>query len=93
MPQQLPAAVQPIPKSVAQAGSPDASKAMTLFVMVVATLYFGREVLVPVTLALLLTFILAPFGGTSSGACTLDGCRPCCWASLWRLASSLPSAA
>ena len=38
----------------------DASKAMTLFVAVVATLYFGREVLVPVTLALLLAFILAP---------------------------------
>jgi predicted PurR-regulated permease PerM len=33
---------------------------MTLFVMIVATLYFGREVLVPVTLALLLAFILAP---------------------------------
>ncbi len=33
---------------------------MTLFVMIVATLYFGREVLVPVTLALLLTFILSP---------------------------------
>jgi predicted PurR-regulated permease PerM len=55
-----PAAVKPIPKAVLQAGSPDASKAMTLFVMIVATLYFGREVLVPVTLALLLTFILAP---------------------------------
>lgn len=33
---------------------------MTLFVMVVATLYFGKEVLVPVTLALLLAFVLAP---------------------------------
>ena len=38
----------------------DASRIMTLFVMIVATLYFGREVLVPVTLALLLAFILAP---------------------------------
>ena len=33
---------------------------MTLFVMVVATLYFGKAVLVPVTLALLLAFMLAP---------------------------------
>jgi len=33
---------------------------MTLFVMIVATLYFGKEVLVPVVLALLLTFIIAP---------------------------------
>jgi predicted PurR-regulated permease PerM len=33
---------------------------MTLFVMIVATLYFGKEVLVPVMLALLLTFIIAP---------------------------------
>jgi predicted PurR-regulated permease PerM len=33
---------------------------MTLFVMIVATLYFGKEVLMPVTLALLLAFVLAP---------------------------------
>ena len=33
---------------------------MPLFVMLGATLYFGTEVLVPVTLALLLAFILAP---------------------------------
>jgi len=39
---------------------PDASKVMTVFVLIVATLYFGREVLIPVTLALLLTFLLAP---------------------------------
>ena len=50
----------PTAKTVGQAGGPDAAQAMTLFVMVVATLYFGREVLVPVTLALLLAFILAP---------------------------------
>ncbi|WP_158746856.1 AI-2E family transporter [Acidisphaera sp. L21] len=61
MPEQPPAtAIKPIPKLVSQAGAPDASKAMTLFVMIVATLYFGRDVLVPVTLALLLAFILAP---------------------------------
>ena len=52
--------IQPPPKAVAQAPSPDASRVMTLFVMIVATLYFGKEVLVPVTLALLLAFVLAP---------------------------------
>ena len=50
----------PLPKPVSAAPSPDASKVMTLFVMIVATLYFGKEVLVPITLALLLAFILAP---------------------------------
>jgi predicted PurR-regulated permease PerM len=52
------------PQSPAQNGRrtnrPDAAKAMTVFVLIVATLYFGREVLVPITLALLLTFLLAP---------------------------------
>jgi predicted PurR-regulated permease PerM len=33
---------------------------MTFFVLIVATLYFGKEVLMPVTLALLLAFVLAP---------------------------------
>jgi predicted PurR-regulated permease PerM len=41
----------------------DSSRAMTLFVMTVATLYFGKEVLVPITLALLLAFVLAPLVG------------------------------
>ncbi len=54
-----PAAAPPT-KTVAQPSGPDASRVVTLFVMVVAILYFGREVLVPVTLALLLAFILAP---------------------------------
>lgn len=38
----------------------DASRALTTFVLAVAILYFGKEVLVPVTLALLLAFVLAP---------------------------------
>ena len=33
---------------------------MALFVMIVGCLYFGREVLVPITLALLLAFLLTP---------------------------------
>ncbi len=50
----------------AEAGSApmaDSSRGMTLFVMIVATLYFGKEVLVPITLALLLAFVLAPLVG------------------------------
>lgn len=50
----------------AEAGSApgaDPSRGMTLFVMIVATLYFGKEVLVPITLALLLAFVLAPLVG------------------------------
>lgn len=39
---------------------PDASKGITVFVLIVVILYFGKEVLVPVTLALLLAFIIAP---------------------------------
>ena len=48
------------PRPIAQAAAPHASQTMTLFVMIVATLYFGKEVLMPVTLALLLAFVLAP---------------------------------
>ena len=44
----------------ASAATADASRGMTLFVLIVATLYFGKEVLVPITLALLLAFVLAP---------------------------------
>jgi predicted PurR-regulated permease PerM len=57
------AAANPPPKPVAPAVASDASSAMTLFVMLVATLYFGKEVLVPVTLASLLAFLLAPLVG------------------------------
>ena len=48
------------PRPVAQAMKSGATQAVTLFVMVVAILYFGKEVLLPVTLALLLAFLLAP---------------------------------
>jgi predicted PurR-regulated permease PerM len=48
------------PRQVAPAAGAHAAHAMTLFVMIVATLYFGKEVLMPVTLALLLAFVLAP---------------------------------
>jgi predicted PurR-regulated permease PerM len=50
-------------KSSSRPKRADASKVMTVFVLIVVALYFGREVLVPVTLALLLTFLLAPAVG------------------------------
>jgi predicted PurR-regulated permease PerM len=49
-----------LPKLVSRQARPDAAKVMIVFVLIVVTLYFGREVLIPVTLALLLTFLLAP---------------------------------
>ncbi len=55
----LPAPAQP-PKPLVPPAGPDASRVLTSFVLIVAILYFGKEVLVPVTLALLLAFILAP---------------------------------
>ena len=48
------------PRPIAQVASSNASQAVTLFVMIVAILYFGKEVLLPVTLALLLAFLLTP---------------------------------
>ena len=50
----------PSTESVAPAIRPDASKVLTTFVMIVAILYFGRDVLVPVAVAMLLAFVLAP---------------------------------
>ena len=50
----------PPPATVGKAAPAGTGQGVTLFVMVVAILYFGREVLVPVTLALLLAFLLAP---------------------------------
>jgi predicted PurR-regulated permease PerM len=43
-----------------QAAAPRVANIMTIFVLIVGTLYFGREVLMPVMLALLLAFVLAP---------------------------------
>jgi predicted PurR-regulated permease PerM len=55
-PAQATAAPKPLPRTV----KPDPAKILAIFLMLVATLYFGKEVLIPVTLALLLAFILAP---------------------------------
>jgi predicted PurR-regulated permease PerM len=46
----------PLPKKT----QPDPAKILAVFLMIVATLYFGKDVLLPITLALLLAFILAP---------------------------------
>ena len=47
-------------KPMAKATAPSAASAMTFFVMTVATLYFGKDVLMPITLALLMAFVLSP---------------------------------
>jgi predicted PurR-regulated permease PerM len=44
-------------KPMAKAMAPNAASAMTFFVMAVATLYFGKDVLMPVTLAMLFAFV------------------------------------
>jgi hypothetical protein len=41
-----------------------------LAVIIIATLYFGREIFVPIALAILLSFVLAPVVGI------LQRCRP-----------------
>ena len=48
------------PVLTARPKRPDAATVMIVFVLIVVTLYCGREVLIPITLALLLTFLLAP---------------------------------
>jgi predicted PurR-regulated permease PerM len=47
-------------KPMAKAMAPNAASAMTFFVMAVATLYFGKDVLMPITLAMLFAFVLSP---------------------------------
>jgi predicted PurR-regulated permease PerM len=50
------AATSPLRKTI----QPDAAKTLAIFLMIVAILYFGKDVVLPITLALLLAFILAP---------------------------------
>ena len=47
-------------KSSIKSSPPDAAKGLTIFVLVVTILYIGKPVLVPITLALLLAFLVAP---------------------------------
>ena len=52
----------PPPAKVAPAGTPDLASLFSLAVavVVIGALYFAREVLIPITLAILLSFVLAP---------------------------------
>jgi predicted PurR-regulated permease PerM len=52
-----------VPKPLPKSAKPDPAKILAIFLMLVVALYFGKEVLLPVTLALLLAFILAPLVG------------------------------
>ncbi|QYE37151.1 AI-2E family transporter (plasmid) [Polymorphobacter sp. PAMC 29334] len=54
------ASLAPALPPIESPAAPDTSRALTTFVLSVANLYFGKEMLVPVTLALLLAFVLAP---------------------------------
>jgi predicted PurR-regulated permease PerM len=55
----------PPPAQVRAAGTPESARDSLLMaaVIVVAALYFAREVLIPVTIAVLLSFLLAPLVG------------------------------
>ncbi len=56
---------EPAPAPVAPPSSPELRQLLTLVVAVVAvaTLYLAREVLIPITLAVLLSFVVAPIVG------------------------------
>src|ERR1700712_778417 len=62
MPDDLSARPAP-PARFAPAATPDASNPLISGVVLVAILYFGRDVLIPITLAILLSFLLAPLVG------------------------------
>jgi predicted PurR-regulated permease PerM len=49
-----------LPKKVSNVSPPNVPQAVVLFVVIVASLYLGKDVLVPITLALFLAFLLAP---------------------------------
>jgi predicted PurR-regulated permease PerM len=61
-PPALPAGAQPVGPAVAPAETPTLNSLLSLAVgvVVVGSLYVGRDVLVPITLAALLSFVLAP---------------------------------
>ena len=61
-PRAVPDAPPPAPAQVDPAGTPSLSNLTNIVtvVVIIAALYFGSEVLVPVTLAVLLSFVLSP---------------------------------
>ena len=58
-PLSLPPSANSLSKLPGRPKRQDGAKILVVFVLVVTILYFGREVLIPITLALLLTFLLA----------------------------------
>ena len=59
--------------------------AVAVAVVVVAGLYLGRSMLIPITLAVLLSFLLAPSRQPAAAGCiwavSPRCCLPCCWPS------------
>ena len=63
--------VQLLPSRPTRSSSTISGSTLTVILVVggmVAALYFGREVLVPIALAVLLSFVLAPVRSTFQGA-------------------------
>jgi predicted PurR-regulated permease PerM len=73
------APVSATPVQVSPPSGPDLATLVmvVLGVVVVAALYLGREVLIPITLAILLSFVLGRSLACFAG-CTCPGCRLCC---------------
>ncbi len=68
------------PAAVAAAETPGLTGLLSLAVavVVIAALYFAREVLLPITVAVILSFMLAPLVSRfQRWPCPTS--RPCCW--------------
>ena len=74
-----PASLPPTPVQVSPPAGPDLVTLVmvALGVVVVAALYLAREVLIPITLAILLSFVLGPVVSLFRRL-HLPGCRLCC---------------
>ena len=72
------------PVQVPPADTPGVQGLLTLAVavVVVAGLYLGREVMIPIILAVLLSFLLAPLVNVLRRMHLGRGI-PCCWPSCW----------
>ena len=62
--EKLPSLPKPVPPIIPPtAASASSQMTLSVFVVVVTALYFGRDVLMPLTLAVLLSILLAPLVG------------------------------
>ena len=59
-------------------GAQRAMQALAAVLLVVAALYFGSEILIPLSMAVLLTFLLAPLVSFLERR-WLPARWPCCW--------------